>query len=193
MSFGEMINLPDEIGTLACLTHLHLFRCAKLKELPDSIGGLTNLQVLDLNNSGITSLPESIFGLKKLKVIGLYEIPMIKNNPDGPTPFIWNLIHHCHSLGDIGHKVYDTNTKLYYALACNRARVRLASVMPSVWPLALQNATKLFRSYSFNETRTAFSRSKMDAYYSDSDAIYRFLVDGRESFLLSLIHCSAGH
>lgn len=53
------------------------------KRLPDGIGALTNLEILSLWNSGITSLPTSICNLAKLKELLLFRTLQLKTLPDG--------------------------------------------------------------------------------------------------------------
>ncbi|MFX0170824.1 MAG: leucine-rich repeat domain-containing protein [Candidatus Hodarchaeota archaeon] len=55
--------------------HLNFFREEErlncLREIPDTIGQLTNLKKLDLTGNLLTSLPKSIGGLSQLEVLNL--------------------------------------------------------------------------------------------------------------------------
>ncbi len=63
-------SLPDNIGNLINLTVLD-FQHNELKTLPDSIGTLTNLTYLELYDNQLTTLPESIGNLTNLTVLYL--------------------------------------------------------------------------------------------------------------------------
>jgi len=190
----SLVRLPHEIEDLASLTTLSLSYCSSLEEIPDSIGNLTNLRSVCLEGSGVNSLPDSLFNLKELRCMILNYTPIIKNNPKGPSPFIWELIKNCHSLGYIGCRVYPSNKKLLFALACNRARVRMGfhtlgstPMAPSLWPFAICKVARCFREYSITEINGLGGCPNYRVEY-DSDAIYQLLVDRRESFLELLIH-----
>ena len=64
------IDLPNEIGELPNLTILDL-RNDKIKSIPESIGQLPNLTILELGDNNITSLPESIGNLSQLTRLDL--------------------------------------------------------------------------------------------------------------------------
>lgn len=198
----ELVELPDELWNLPNLIELSLNNCKKLKQVPDSIGSLTKLKSLDLFGCGITSLPKSIFALENLMVMFLGGTPMIVNNHH-PTTFIWELVEKCPKLGHIlrrrifnplpDNPVYPNNIKLQYSLSCNRARFRTRRnggeriyISPSVWPLALQNATKLFSPYSAEES--SWDLQQVNSGIDESNAIYRLIKYGMESFLLNMVY-----
>ena len=83
-SYGRGIYLkflPDSIGNLKNLRILDLSN-NKLETLPDSIGNLTNLEELYLsNNYHFSKLPDSIGNLKKLEVLEL-EKTSLKSLPE---------------------------------------------------------------------------------------------------------------
>ena len=62
--------LPDEIGNLTKLTHLHI-NLTKLEELPASITNLSNLISLNVELNELKSLPTSIKDLKNLEEIDI--------------------------------------------------------------------------------------------------------------------------
>jgi len=62
----KMTSLPENIGNLTSLKVLDLVR-NQLTSLPESIGDLTSLRVLDLSRNKLISLPESIGNLVSLK------------------------------------------------------------------------------------------------------------------------------
>ena len=192
LSCPDIENLPHEIGTLTSLVKLVCSNCLSLKKLPDSIGDLTNLKVIDLGNTRITQLPNSVLKLKGLRCMFLNHTPMITNNPNGPTLFVWKLVEDCRCLGSIGNRVYPDNEKLLFALACNRARARTGyytsgvnSIAPSLWPLALHIIEISFRKYSRDDVLGYFLP---DYKVNERDAIYQLLVDRRELFIATLMH-----
>jgi internalin A len=70
-------ELPDEIGDLTHLVHLHISGCPNLVSLPNSVGRLTNLQSLSiLNGSALQELPESLGSLVRLRSLRLRGTPL---------------------------------------------------------------------------------------------------------------------
>ncbi|PKI43569.1 hypothetical protein CRG98_036061 [Punica granatum] len=67
-STGVGVGLPEEIGSLEALEELFLSNCSPdFTTLPDSIGNLKSLVVLDIYYVRIVTLPDTIGKLKKLK------------------------------------------------------------------------------------------------------------------------------
>ncbi|XP_028060839.1 putative disease resistance RPP13-like protein 1 [Camellia sinensis] len=60
----------DLLPKLKCLRELRL-HCARMDELPDSIGDLKHLRYLDVSYSGITRLPDTVVTLYNLQVLFL--------------------------------------------------------------------------------------------------------------------------
>ncbi|KAL3740403.1 hypothetical protein ACJRO7_021652 [Eucalyptus globulus] len=60
-------ELPAEIGKLKSLRQLDLSGTPSLSALPNSIGSLENLEILDIFTSGIEELPNGIGSLRKLR------------------------------------------------------------------------------------------------------------------------------
>ncbi|XP_039168586.1 disease resistance protein RPV1-like [Eucalyptus grandis] len=60
-------ELPAEIGKLKALQQLDLRHTTSLSALPNSIGSLENLEILDISWSGIEELPNGIGSLRKLR------------------------------------------------------------------------------------------------------------------------------
>ena len=67
----ELRELPESIGQLTQLQELYLQE-DKLTALPESIGRLTQLQELDLSTNALTALPESIGQLTQLQKLTLH-------------------------------------------------------------------------------------------------------------------------
>lgn len=65
-----IVNLPNEIKYLCCLTELSL-RIDNLKEIPDWIVDLKKLEILDLLGTQIDQIPSNINKLSNLKVLDL--------------------------------------------------------------------------------------------------------------------------
>ena len=66
LSNWEISKVPDSIGNLIELNHL-ILKDNNLKNIPESISLLKNLETLELGNCQISSLPDSFGNLKKLK------------------------------------------------------------------------------------------------------------------------------
>lgn len=73
----------DGIGTLQHLVYLHIGNCA-LEKLPDSVGDLSNLQLLDLLDlPNLKMLPPSIIKLGKLISFQIHNCHSLECLPDG--------------------------------------------------------------------------------------------------------------
>ncbi len=72
LSNNKLKVIPESIGGLTNLTDLKLDN-NKLESLPNSIGFLTNLTSLSISNNSITVYPDTIQDLKKLKKLDLDE------------------------------------------------------------------------------------------------------------------------
>ncbi len=73
LSKTSLTELPKEIGDLSMLKHLLVLGGGQLKSVPEEIGQLTNLEILDLWRNKLNSLPNSIQNLTKLKVLYIGE------------------------------------------------------------------------------------------------------------------------
>ncbi|KAF8713469.1 hypothetical protein HU200_028246 [Digitaria exilis] len=69
-SVGVTYHDLEEIGRLIPrLKFLSLRGCRQIKQLPDSFGGLSQLQTLDVRHTSIVMLPPTIFQIEKLQYI----------------------------------------------------------------------------------------------------------------------------
>ena len=69
---GQFTEIPESIGQLAALTHLDLSGCRDVRALPDSIGQCVALQTLLLQDTGLRTLPESVGALTNLRILDLH-------------------------------------------------------------------------------------------------------------------------
>ena len=194
-------SLPPSIGKLQNLKLLRLWHTKQLTCLPEEIGDLGSLVNLDLGFSGITSLPPSIGRLQSLQELDLRETEQLTSLPE-EIGNLGSLI----LLELSGSGVTTLPPSIEYALACSRFRSRAAMASPNLktlrWPIVFENAklaTHVFRPYDeitqedffdFFEPEyltTIDEREKRLKGLEPHDAMYRFLVDYRESFLDVLI------
>ena len=77
---SNLTSIPDSIGNLTSLQLLDL-HTTRISELPESIGNLTSLQDLDLSYTQISSLPDSIGNLTSLQDLYLSDT-QISSLPD---------------------------------------------------------------------------------------------------------------
>ena len=80
LSLKQITSLPESIGELTNLKYLYLNN-NQLTSLPESIGKLTNLQTLYLEDNKLTSLPESI-EKNNIKKLFLNDSSYVINNID---------------------------------------------------------------------------------------------------------------
>ncbi|XP_056165248.1 disease resistance protein Roq1-like [Syzygium oleosum] len=75
-------HLHPSVGKLKSLISLELSFCFSLKELPEEVCELKELEELVLDDSGITEIPTSIIGsLKKLKTLSAYRCESLREIP----------------------------------------------------------------------------------------------------------------
>eukprot|EP00253_Pinus_taeda_P036650 PITA_36650 len=79
---APLLNVPDSIGNLTRLQHLHLEGCSFLT-LPDSVGNLAGLQHLDLGYCTVLqTLPDSVGNLAGLQNLNLCSCCTLQRLPD---------------------------------------------------------------------------------------------------------------
>ena len=67
----NLSSLTDAICTMTSLKNLILSGCSKLDELPENLGNLEGLEVLDVSGTAIKALPSSVVLLKNLRGISI--------------------------------------------------------------------------------------------------------------------------
>lgn len=73
---SKLEPFPTSICKLKKLKHLRYAWGRNLDSIPECIGGLKNLEYMDLARNNLTHLPRSISKLKKLKTLILFENPI---------------------------------------------------------------------------------------------------------------------
>jgi len=216
MPCSDITSLPSSVGRLKNLKELDLSYTKKLLNLPKDIGDLISLNTLVLHGSDITSLPHSIERSKNLQTLNLSHTEQLLNLPEAIGDLIsleeLNLrlsniasfppsIGHLKNLNclKVGNSMshYPGARKIYYGIACNISRSRIGfgatgSKYPvpmslKLWPLVLHNATRAFQPFRSNfNSEGEVCHKILDL--KKAEAIYKLLVDGRESFLGVLLN-----
>ena len=110
LSESGIRELPSSIGYLTQLTALRLERSHNLRDLPDSIGYLTQLTELSLHNChNLRDLPESIGYLTQLTELSLHNCHNLRDLPDSigyltQLTRLW--LRGCHNLRDLPDSIY---------------------------------------------------------------------------------------
>jgi len=191
LSGAGITALPRFIGRLKKLEHLDLSSCVFWALLPEEIGDLASLVKLDLSWSNIGQLPPSIGRLQKLEHLNI-----LKSHMSQSEEYLLSLVHRVRSLESICSDQGCTYETICYALAFNRYRSKTGfgisdkkstPTSSKLWPLMLNNATRAFipnTNIPFYEPCGWFLQSYI---IPKPDAIYQFLLDGRESFVGLLV------
>ncbi len=176
----SLTTLPKEIGQLKNLVFLNLWGSG-VKSLPPSIGKLQNLQELHLFNSRLECLPPSIGQLQNLKILDLQDTKKLIVLPK-EIGNLGNLIE----LNLEGSGVICFPASIQYDLACSRYRPRLTAIvtnsMVNLWPNILGNAKYAFVA----KGRLRNNLVPLEG-LEPHDAIYRILVDYRESSFMTML------
>ncbi len=193
------VGLPDAIGNLTSLIQLNI-STTDICSLPPSIGKLKNLKVLRLANTEVKELPKEIGELTSLIHLNLLGTRISSLPPCMGQ--LKNLRDLYLSSTELDPAAEEETEKVVYKVACNRAGGRTRFDTPNLWPLILQYATRLFgesdpSDYSDHPTASSSSSQASRSRHfekkevlSKPDAIYRLLVEGRESFVAVLVNRS---
>jgi hypothetical protein len=192
--YGSMItSLPSSIGRLQNLELLDLHNTDNLSELPEEIGDLTRLRDFDLKESAVTSFPLTFRRFTGLRRVDFYNSCFWKlqdlEDESKKRKFLLNIVQDCRFLGSLGSRIDnkirdEDNEELQYKLAYNRARLRMESVVSKLWPHVLKSGTRAFEPYNDYYFELFDDENKLDA-------MYRLLVDFRESFVGVLLNRNA--
>ncbi|TVU49375.1 hypothetical protein EJB05_00683, partial [Eragrostis curvula] len=68
---GILATLPESIGRLKKLRVLEFKYCSSVRSLPQSLGGCDNLQSLYLSHCGLKDIPDSVANINKLRVLSV--------------------------------------------------------------------------------------------------------------------------
>ena len=79
INFAKTISFPEEITACASLRLLEL---SGISELPSEISKLENLEVLQIDRSGLETLPDSLASLTKLKKLSLRNQRLLNKLPE---------------------------------------------------------------------------------------------------------------
>ncbi len=162
----DIASLNPSAEKFQFLKALHLIDSRAFTELPEDIGILINLEVLNISDAfRISYLPSSI---GKLKNHGCFEN-------------LSRLVTHCRSLIKIKEDFLEPEerNKIGLALNFNRAIAKIGNVRPDQWPLVLNNANRAFDQKDRNHLLIASRIQQLDA-------IYRLLTDSTGSFATML-------
>ncbi|GMY36391.1 disease resistance protein RPV1-like [Fagus crenata] len=92
-------KFPDEIGNLEKLEEINASNCWHLQgEIPSSVGSLSSLRILRLDNTKICSLPTSICRLSRLKELQLLDCGNLQCILVLPPSLFKILVKNCQSL-----------------------------------------------------------------------------------------------
>jgi len=210
-------SLPPSIGNLQNLTNLDLSKTRNLTSLPSNLTNLRVLRLVDSGVS-LALLPNYMGGLTGLMMLEMFKFPQeIEDLGEKECTILRMLLQHCQSLGDlgihldelsyVGHNFrYKSTRKRFeflYAIARNRARFRTGfgtstnepiankdsiRMTPKLWPILLENATRVFDGYSCRDDDSIADKHEHKKKMPRQDAVYNLLVTGRESFVGVLLN-----
>jgi hypothetical protein len=174
LSHSSITSLPPSIGWLRNLEKIDLGGAENISELPDEIGKLLKFRTLNLTRSGITSLPDSLARLMSPLSLNIRDTRMLKSKSfKDQLEFVVKLAQRFRSLVKLDHE-FSKSTALNYVLVSNEFWLKLGfgnsdqknsiQATPNLWPFVLSSAEVLLG-------------------FSEADAVYWLLNDGRESFV----------
>ncbi|KAL8128277.1 hypothetical protein AgCh_015016 [Apium graveolens] len=81
-SLTTIEKLPDSITRLKGLVDLNLYKCKKLRKLPEDFGNMEGLEIFDARESAIELLPDSFGGLVNLVELDVAYCKKLSNLPN---------------------------------------------------------------------------------------------------------------
>jgi hypothetical protein len=196
LSFVWITSFPPSIGRLQNLEYLDLSYTKCLSSLPEEIGNITNLEDLNLSNSGIKWLHDSFERLKGLLYLNIAGTKITEPQGEDQNEFLMRLVQRHQFLSSLGIGILKGRENLNYSLACNRARFHAkfwitddSISTPKLFPLMLKHATRAFNKYPARTTPDlkGYGRHFYEYPIEEPDAMYWFLLNGRESFINALL------
>jgi Leucine-rich repeat (LRR) protein len=101
-------SIPDSIGNLVNLQHLHLYSNNLTGSIPDSVGNLVDLTTLGLNSNNLSgSIPDSIGNLVNLQFLNIYSNNLTGSIPDSIGNLV-NLQHLGLNLNNLSGSIPDS-------------------------------------------------------------------------------------
>ncbi|KAK7320099.1 hypothetical protein RJT34_04831 [Clitoria ternatea] len=141
--------LPNTIGNVTLLSMLDLSGCEKLSEIPSDIGHLLSLRELSLRESGIVNLPGSIGQLSSLK--SLSDCKRLECIPKLPAYLKYMVAFDCPSIRRVSSSSF---------------KVSSSDSQEGVFKFHLTNTQELDTSGQSNLAADAWLRITNDAYRS---------------------------
>nr|XP_023886681.1 TMV resistance protein N-like [Quercus suber] len=127
LSKSGIREVPSSIGYLTQLTTLDLYDCHNLRDLPDSIGYLTQLTELNFYDChNLRDLPDSIGYLTQLTELNFYDCHNLRDLPDS-IRYLTQLtrlnLSNCHNLRDLPDSIGYLTQLAYLSLSnCHNLR-----------------------------------------------------------------------
>ncbi|KAJ6638192.1 Omega-amidase NIT2 [Pseudolycoriella hygida] len=153
---NNLLRLPNDIGLLCNLKILDL-SCNKLRSLPAELGELIHLRELLLNNNLLRVLPYEIGKLFHLQILGLHGNPLgkdvisIYNEPNGTQKLLTYLLDNLTDFGIALVQMNVTHDKEHNIThAIRLIRTAVQKYNPKIVVLP-ENFTFLYDKYNFDK------------------------------------------
>ncbi|GJU91949.1 NB-ARC domains-containing protein [Tanacetum coccineum] len=139
--YCNLEQVPESIGGLSCLERLNL-KGNNLLEVPEIIGGLSCLWQLNLIRNNFTSLPGSLSQLSHLGQLNVSGCRKLEVLPELP-PSIWRInASDCTSLREVLPELPPSIWRIN-ASDCTSLREVLPELPPSIWRINASDCTSL--------------------------------------------------
>ena len=189
LEIGVRGNLPKEFGNLKNLTKVFLSIEGSINML--SLSSLTNLQHLVSFGIWLRRI-EKNFDFRQMDFVRKmqqleYFLFQGNENDYGTFDFMLDLVKTTPSVIELHRSFHEDRPIISNELSINRFRKRSpfrggressSPLLMKMWPRMLSNASR-----AFHYPENGFAHFKSSYSIAEHDAVHRFLVDGRESFL----------